>query len=1058
VNPAAAFRGIVAAAAVFCGIHATGWAGVDLNGNGLDDVWEELQGPLGPPDGDDDGDSRTNKAESEAATDSRDPNSYFDSSISYEGDSILIKWLTTPGKAYRVMESTDLQPNSWQVLRDYELATGLEDELSIVASGTTPRYFRIEVKNVDSDGDGVPDWDELQLPGFDPAVAQSAQAGTSDLVTLSAMLGGGAGTNAISVTALAPSPLEKEALSGVFRLTRSGGLRATTVQFSLRGDANAQRGSASPGDYTMEDTAGNPVTGSVSFPFGVMSTDVVVRPVADLLVETPETLSLTLLANPSYTITSGTGALAITDGANTPANERLLVAYLRPAGAGSTASGLSTIRLQGDNLTALVSLNFSGLTTPQTTSFLALGNAGAGVYVKGLPAGQVTNTTWNVRAAGYLTTDQAMLDALLAGNISAVVNTTGFLEGEIEGNFVAATGSIDPPVPGAPPPIETLTGEALKRDVARFLTQATFGPTEADIAALTTSIETTHGGNRIAGYGAWIDAQLARDQTTLEAYTFYADEQEWALRGTSAANYVSGAEPLSYNRRRAWWIVSTQALDQLRQRIAFALSEILVVSEKNTEVYNRHYSAARFYDQLGAHADGNFRSLLEVVSKSPIMGTYLSHLKNQKAVIDPVTGLALVSPDENYAREIMQLFSIGLTALHPDGSLKLSQAGVPIPTYTNTDITELARVFTGWSFSKRHGSAPGYVIQDNTNFFQSAGNRYFQASWLNPMKNFPTYHDTGAKVVLGSAIPAGLDGEADLDAALDILFAHPNVGPFISRLLIQRLVTSNPSPGYIYRVAQKFADDGTGVRGNIGAMVRTILLDPEARNLSIANSVSYGKQKEPMVRYVQILRAFAAASSLPLSDLSAVGYPAEQLNNFPTGATRMRYQVTDTNLGQTAQGAPTVFNWFSPDYSPGGAIAAAGLVAPEMEITNETLVAQAINYNYTVLNTTSGQSTSTLFGSATTLDDVRISRVPWEAYYQSEITAGKTVTEAVTSVVDRLDLLLMSGRFKLKYAGAPLPNPRSSTISAAVNATTTSDRIINIVYLLCNSPEFLHQK
>ncbi len=1036
---------------------------VDLDSNGFGDVWEQVYHANAPgPTANSDGDSQSDVEEEKAGTNPFDAESVLESvETRLDGGNVTIAWASQPGKSYRVIASGDLSVGSWTPLTQFQVATGTRTETVLpgaIVSGAR-RFFSVEVTDVDSDSDGVPDWDELQLPGFDPNDAQSANPGTSDLNTLTGMLEGSADT----VTASAPVAVavEKEAVNGVFRIARSGGLKAMTARFSLSGNANVQKGSASASDYTLLDAAGGSVSNSIAIPFGVASVDVVVRPAVDALIETPEALTLTISADAAYSVGSAGSAVAsIADAANTAANERLFVAYLVPTGVGTSATGLSTIRLQGDNATGLVSLSFSGLTSPQTTAFLALDNTGIGAYVKGLPAGQVTDSVWTIKAAAYLASDQAMLDALIAGSLQVVVNTTNFLEGEIRGNFVASSGSTEPPAPGAPPAIETLTGMALKRDVARFLTQATFGPTQAEIDALTTQIETVYGGNRIAGYSAWIDSQFAMDVSSIEAYARAADAQEWSLRGTDPINYTTATgEPGSSNRRRAWWVAAVGARDQLRQRAAFALSEIFVISEVSTQVGSRHYGAAHYYDQLAAAANGNYRTLIEDISKSPMMGTYLSHLKNQKAIYDPVTGAVLISPDENYAREVMQLFSIGLVELHPDGSLRLSAVGVPIPTYSNADIVELARVLTGWSFSKKHGNkADGYPEIDNTSFNQSNGPEYFQASWLNPLKNFSTYHDTGAKTVLGSPIPAGLDGDHDLDAALDILFQHPNVAPFISLLLIQRLVTSTPSAGYTHRVTQKFVDDGAGTRGNLGAVIRAILLDPEARNLSTAAFVGFGKQKEPIIRYVQLLRAFQGHSLLPLADLSAFGYPADQLDNFAAGATRMRFGNLDTVIGQSPQASPTVFNWFLPRYSPRGAITAAGLVAPEMQITNETQIAQAVNFNRQFLNMSSGQSGSSLpFETNTTLDDVRIDVAPWVTLYDAEIADGKTVTEAVTTLVDQMDLLLMSGRLKDRYASAPVPNPRSSIISSAVSAGAT-ERITNILYLMGNCPEYLHQK
>jgi len=1057
--------GVLVLAASLCVLPSAASAVVDLNNNGFGDVWEERYHSIELAlDQDEDGDGQTNGKESLAGTDPRDSRSalVISETVASEGN-VTVKWTSQPGKAYRVLSTTDLVLADWAPVS--ALRTASESTMEEILVGLAPangsRFFRVVAQDVDADLDGIPDWDELQLPGFDPLNSQSAQVGINDLQTLSSLLAGAA--NNVTVSATQSVAVEKEAVDGKFRISRSGGLKALSLQFSLTGSSNPQRGFASPADYELRDGGGALLSSPLNLPFGVSFVDVVVRPVLDSITETPEILTLTIAANGAYAIGGSANAeVRISDAANVAANERLFVAYLVPT-SGSSATGLATVRLQGDNAAGTVSLNFSALTSPQTTAILELGNGGTGSYVKGLPRGQVASNLWTIRAAGFLATDQEMVEALFSGDVSAVVNTNNFLEGETRGNFVLSTGTTEPPIPEDPPAYETLTGDALKRDVARFLTQATFGPKESEISALVQMIEVQHSGDRIAGYRAWIQNQFAMDQTSLEAYTRAADTQEFFLRGTDPVNYASqiGGSPGTENRRRAWWTVSVGAHDQLRQRLAFALSEIFVISEKTTEIRNRHYALANYYDQLGARGTGNFRDLLEFVSKSPLMGFYLSHLKNQKAIYHPTTGAVIVSPDENYAREIMQLFSIGLVALHADGTLKLDANGLPAPTYTNADITELARVFTGWSFSRRHGSkASGFPEEENTKFTQTSGPAYFQATYLNPMKNFPDFHDTGAKTVLGQPIAAGLDGEADMDAALNILFNHENVGPFISRLLIQRLVTSTPSSGYLYRVVQKFENDGTGVRGNLGAVVEAILLDPEARNLGISEFVGFGKQKEPIVRYVQLLRAFGAASQLLLADLSAHGLSSEQLNNYPAGATRFRYTNSDAALGQTPQASPTVFNWFQQGYSPGGAITQAGLVAPEMQLTNETQVVVSINFSNTLLTTTTGQTGSTLFNANSLLDDVRVGRVPWQNLYTAEIASGKTPTEAITTIVDRIDSLLMAGRLKTKYGVAPLPNPRSSMIDAAVRlpTTSTSDRIINVLYLMSSSPEFLHQK
>jgi uncharacterized protein (DUF1800 family) len=974
--------------------------------------------------------------------------------------------VTTSGSTIKFSASSTLQGSPILVIGKIKRTDhGLQVEQKIYAQGREQTLtYKLKSKRPPGEDPGNPTY---EMPGGDPSTGSSNASG--DLVW-----GNGAAAfaqrlsssgSAVRIETIAPNAYEKEGTPAVLRVSRADTFGPIDVYFDLSGNTDARKGSASPADYRLEDAAGHAVANRVTIPNGASSIDLEVHPLADGLHEVPETLSVNLRPAAGYQLSASSNAtVTISDATQDPANDNIFIAYLSPgAGVTSAASGISTVHLLGDNSTALVDLSFSGLTSAQSAAhiYAPTSSGGTGPDIKGLPRGQVESSAWPIAAAQFLATDQAALDALYSGQLSVTVLTGNYPDGEIRGNYVMSSASADPPLPADPPAVGPLTGEALRRDVSRFLMQATFGPTQDQIDALAADIE-SRDGDRLAGYSAWIDQQFALEQTRLLDYVQAADAQEWSLRGTDPINYVSGNEPGNSNRRRGWWALAVKAGDQLRQRVAFALSEIFVVSEYDDEVLNRHYGLANYYDLLGRYADGNYRALLGEISRNPIMGHYLSSLKNQKAIVDS-TGKVLVSPDENYAREVMQLFSIGLVALNADGSVRLSSAGKPTPTYTNADITELARVLTGWSFSKVHGAkASGYPVQDNTNFNAGYGPLYFQSSWLNPMKNFPNYHDSAAKTVLGNAIPAGLTGDQDLDKALDILATHPNTGPFLSRLLIQRLVTSNPSAGYIYRVAKVFADDGAGQRGNLKAVIKAILLDYEARDASVALQVSHGKQKEPLLRYVQLLRALVGGSAMPLSDLSSFGYPASQLDNFPSGTTLYRYANTDTPLGQSPQRSPTVFNWYLPDYSPPGKIAAAGLFAPEMQITTETQVSQIVNYARTFTESDTGQSTNSLFGATdTTLDDVKIDRSPQVNEYKSLIAAGKSVTEAVTAVVDDLDLLLSGGRLKERYATAATPNPRSIIIDTAVATTespTGNERVKAILYLVSNSPTAIHQQ
>lgn len=912
-------------------------------------------------------------------------------------------------------------PDAW------ELANGLNPNNSADAT-------------LDPDGDGLNNLAE-QTYGTNPNVANTA--------------------GSLTVAATAPDAFEKEGGRSAFLITRSGGVAPATVSFVLTGTASA-------GDYTVKDDRGNTLTGSIAFAAGESTRTVFIVPVSDSLNEYPETVALALSTGAAYSLGSpSTATVKIKDATDIPQNEQLFVAYLTRQGTAQTyASGIATLYLNGSKTVARVNLGFSGLTSNQVNAYIRYGvTSGIGQELRPtLPIGQVVNETWTVNPVGALA-GQDLIDGLFQSGGKWVylnIGTGTYPAGEIAGTFGLQTGSSTFTAPPAAPTPATLTGEALTRDVSRFLTQATFGATKADIDALVNSIQTTYAGDRIAGYGAWIEAQFALDQTKLLDYTQAADAHEWNLRGASPSNFTTNNEVDYHNRRRGWWLISAKANDQLRQRTAFALSEIFVVSEDLALLRTKHYGLANYYDQLGAKADGSFRNLLGDVSKSPIMGKYLSHLQNQKTVTDG-GGNVLISPDENYAREILQLFSIGLVQVHPDGSLKLGADGLPIATYNNDDITNLARVFTGWSFSKKNGGAgAGYPEQDNTTFFQGNGPTYYQASWTNPLKNFAAYHDTGAKTVLGSSIAAGLNGQDDLAAALDIIYAHPNVGPFISRQLIQRLVTSNPSRGYVYRVAQKFENNGSGIRGNLKAVIKAILLDPEARDLTLVNQIGYGKQKEPIVRYLQLIRALDGKSALPLSALGSFGYPAGQLDNFPAGTTLYRYPNTDDQLAQTPQNAPTVFNWFLPGFNPGGSLAAAGLVAPELQLSTETTVIRTANYANTLIQNNNGQTVNRLVGSTDDLEEnVKLDRTVYEQLYDARITAGDSVTQASTVVLDQLDLLLTAGNFKTNYASAATPNPRSITLADAASldpATTTAVRVKELLYLLATSPEYVNQK
>jgi len=459
-------------------------------------------------------------------------------------------------------------------------------------------------------------------------------------------------------------------------------------------------------------------------------------------------------------------------------------------------------------------------------------------------------------------------------------------------------------------------------DAHRFLVQATFGPRENDIRRLLGL------GYSANGYKRWIDEQIDKPMSL-------------SLAATIAA--VPNPRPANFNpdfahkeRREVWAQSVLYGEDQLRQRVAFALSQIMVVSGSGA-LFTLPWATADYYDMLVKNALGNYRKLLEDVTLHPAMGIYLSALGNQKAV----EGTNL-RPDENYAREMMQLFSIGLVQLNSDGSRKLDVRGQSIPTYDQATISGFARIFTGWKWQCSVKFWPnGNCGWNNSSrdYWPEDAPRPEDFNQRRPMKIYEEQHEQGVKQLLkypgvvlpNGLVPAGQGGTKDLKDALDNVFYHPNVGPFISKQLIQKLVGSNPSPEYVGRVAGVFNDDGTGVRGNLRAVVTAILLDPEARNPT--NQETSGKLKEPILRLTQIWRAYNAAS--PSGSFGAINWGCDA-----------EFCTSMSSFGQSPLDSPSVFNFFSPFYSPPGEISRAGLVAPEMQLANENMHTQMQNFVY----------------------------------------------------------------------------------------------------------------
>ncbi|RZI85813.1 MAG: DUF1800 domain-containing protein [Rubrivivax sp.] len=553
---------------------------------------------------------------------------------------------------------------------------------------------------------------------------------------------------------------------------------------------------------------------------------------------------------------------------------------------------------------------------------------------------------------------------------------------------------------------------ATRQEAARFLTQATFGPTDESINHLMS-----------VGYSAWLQEQFAAAPN--QTYRKYWDTRTAALR-VSTGNSKVIASTSEFNH--AFWAKAVKGQDQLRQRVTLALSEIFVVSMQDGCVASNISGTANYMDMLGQRSFGTYRALLEAVTLHPIMGCYLSHLRNQKE--DVVTGRV---PDENYAREVMQLFSIGLVKLNEDGTPALDAQGRQQDTYTSADVSGLAKVFTGWSFSCPDWPSDGCfrwgVKGDDAN--------YNPERWSLPMRPYAKYHSTDAKKFLSITIPAQAvaDPAKSLKEALDGISKHPNVGPFIGKQLIQRLVTSNPSPAYVQRVARAFTYSG----GNLQATVTAILMDTEARDMAKAvTTPTFGKVREPLLRISALLRAYNAQSDTGSYLLWSTHDPAN-------------------GLGQAPVQAPSVFNFFRPGYTPPNSFtSAANLVAPEIQLVNETSSAGYANFLVTALTYGLG---SKGYDNRGILNDVRFD------YQRNAKNALFGLTKTPVALVEDANQRLMYGTMSAALKSEIVAAVTSVYVGSTRLPQTTEEaaetarrRVMTALMLTAASPEFQVQK
>ncbi|WP_411845843.1 DUF1800 family protein [Roseibacillus persicicus] len=981
---------------------------------------------------------------------------------------------------------------------------------------------------------------------------------------------------------------------GSILLTRTGTLAPVTIQLcvaplentggtatvcdgtccSLVGSAGDEE--AEVEDYRLLDAEGNLVTDTVTFALGEMSKTLTVVATPDSLNEYPETLNLAVAPSEdaSYEIseTLNGASIQLFDLADNPANNAIFTGSFSQDGNAVVAtqgSGFTTAILNGPRTKLFLTNEFSNLTSVQQDSHVHKSNSGPApgdiIYSitnepggESLPApasdpylGFLTAYEWDltessgaVPTSGGAASKQVIIDSLFAQNgespLYLNIHTVDNPAGEIWAFLNLTGGSIsDPGAPAAAalagsPEYPQLFGEELEAEVRRFLNQATFGATDAQVADLVAIIETARltdeSYHRASAYEAWIDNQMSLQQTYLLDYHLATDFQFMALNGAfdPARNppveahptpsrpaswptvdrsnpdpekwHLSGPYPLTRDdvrlaeanelrvepnnreRRHAHWQMMLNARDQLRQKTGFALQQIVVVSAELTAIRNSPYAASNYQDQLNTRAFGPYRDVLGYVNWSPIMGKWLSSLGNQKGLDIDGDGTDDISPDENLARENMQLFSIGLFNLWPDGTLRLGPDGAPNNTYNNDDIREFAKVLTGQSFSVDNdrevpwGGLPFESLEENTNFTRNQNQAgLFEIKYNYPMKMFGDYHDRSVKSFAGVTIDntdltdPTEQGIADIEDALnwlagtpgdgnpdfDMVHSHGSTPAFISLRLIQRFTTSNPSRDYLHRVATAFQEE----EGDLAATVKAILLDPEARQLDPTNT-TFGLKRSPLESYLQLARSLEVVSYLPLVD-PANEYPFDTapgnfnnsdlfLDNFGLSTGQLANQERNhrflqnntitsgtTGLQMVPFRQETVFNWYLPDYAPSGPIADAGLVAPELQLANEPDVIRNINYLQYLLRGSNGLYVDSLGGSSATQqyalgsdetvnnnDNIRLDRDKWVAllYPASEPLATDTRSSeslADEQLVDELDRRLTYGFLKAKYPYDP---------------------------------------
>jgi uncharacterized protein (DUF1800 family) len=559
------------------------------------------------------------------------------------------------------------------------------------------------------------------------------------------------------------------------------------------------------------------------------------------------------------------------------------------------------------------------------------------------------------------------------------------------------------PTPAAPG-FNNFPSAKTNDEAARFLLQSELGATDANIAAV-----------RATDFSSYLQQQF-NTPTGNTAYD-WVEQRGYGVSDTN--RYFFATYPAEF----VIWKELFSAPDSMRKRTALALSEFFVASMQSAEFNWRGHAYANWWDMLSRNAFGNFRQMLEDVTLHPAMGYFLNTKGNQKENL--ATGRV---PDENYAREVMQLFTIGLFQLNLDGTPKVGGDGKELDSYTQDDVTNLARVFTGYDFDTSDTvRVPVYKDGGGTETY-TVESRDFTRK---PMALNATRHSTLEAKFLGATVAAGTAGQAALKTGLDTLFNHPNVGPFFGKQMIQRLVTSNPSKAYVARVAAAFNNNGAGVRGDMKAVWTAILLDDEARGPQGLANPGFGKLREPMLRLVQWGRSFNATSAAGSWKMFDLSNPA-------------------TELGQSPLRAPSVFNFFRPGFvPPGTALAASKTPAPEFQLVNETSVGGYLNYMQKVIR-------AGIFCPEPTVVEAAYRN------YVADVAANYAPELALVgdaaALVARLNLILCAGQLSAATQSTIVAALNASPITATSTANQQLDRVSAAVLLVMASPEYLIQK